>query len=177
MFINKKYQQQSQVQNYNQKQTIEGVELIVNNWFNTVDGNFAEILRYDEGKIAGVAQEVVIRQLNWSYVMPGAIKAYHYHRHQKDVWFCPPYDRLLVNLHDLRQDSPTFDHHATYVLGAGKNQLLVIPEGVAHGCANIYQRPMALFYAVTQQFDPQNPDENRLSWDTWGEAVWQMEKG
>ena len=45
MFINKKYQQQSQVQNYSQKQTIEGVELIVNNWFNTVDGNFAEILR------------------------------------------------------------------------------------------------------------------------------------
>ena len=55
MFINKKYQQQSQVQNYSQKQTIEGVELIVNNWFNTVDGNFAEILRYDDGKIAGVA--------------------------------------------------------------------------------------------------------------------------
>ena len=45
---------------------VPSVELVVNNWFNTVDGNFAEILRYDEGKIAGVTQEVVIRQYLFS---------------------------------------------------------------------------------------------------------------
>lgn len=175
--IDKKYQQQAAVQNYQLKQEIEGVELVKSNLFATADGNFAEILRYNEGQIPGIEQDVVIRQLNWSYIMPQTIKAYHYHLHQKDVWFCPPVDRLLVNLHDLRQDSPTFDHHATYVLGAGLNTILVIPEGVAHGCANLYHRPMSLFYAVTQQFDPQNPDEHRLPWDLFGAERWELEKG
>jgi dTDP-4-dehydrorhamnose 3,5-epimerase len=36
---------------------------------------------------------------------------------------------------------------------------------------------MTLFYAVTQQFDPEQPDEKRLAWDTFGAKVWKIEKG
>ncbi len=177
MQIAAKYLELEQVQQYQTKNKIHGVEIIQSNWFSTTDGNFAEILRYDEGQVKGVEQNFVIRQLNWSYITQGAIKAYHYHKNQKDFWFCPPYDRLIVNLHDLREDSPTFDQHQTLVLGAGKNLALVIPEGVAHGCSNPYEKPMTLFYAVTQQFDPSQPDEKRLAWDVFGQQVWEIEKG
>ncbi len=177
MTIAKKYQKFETAQNYQQRKKINGVELINSPWFSTSDGNFAEILRYDEGEVVGLEQTFVIRQLNWSYIMPGSIKAYHYHQHQKDLWFCPPYDRLIINLHDLREDSATFDQHQTIILGAGKNLALVIPEGVAHGCSNPYDKPMTLFYAVTNQFDPQNPDEKRLPYDLFGTEVWEIEKG
>jgi dTDP-4-dehydrorhamnose 3,5-epimerase len=176
MNIAAKYLKKVTTQNYDQKNKIAGVELLVSNWFATTDGNFAEILRYDEGQVKGIEQDFVLRQLNWSLVLPGTVKAYHYHQHQKDIWFCPPYDRLLVNLHDLREESPTFDQHQTVVLGAGKNIILVIPEGVAHGCGNPYQKEAVLFYAVNQQFDPANPDEKRLPWDSWGASAWEIEK-
>ena len=177
MEIAEKFARQEDVQDYRSKKSIAGVEIINSPWFSASDGNFAEILRYDDGHIRGLKQDFVIRQLNWSYVCAGAIKGYHYHRHQKDLWFCPPFDRLIVNLHDLRQDSPTFDQHQTIILGAGKNVALVIPEGVAHGCSNPYERPMTLFYAVTNQFDPEQPDEKRLAHDAFGLEVWQIEKG
>ena len=177
MHITTKYQQHQTKQDYGSRTTIAGVELINSNWFSAPDGNFAEICRYDDGHVKGVEQDFVIRQLNWSYVLCGAVKAYHYHTKQKDLWFCSPYDRLLVNLHDLREDSETFDQHQTLVLGAGKNLALVIPEGVLHGCANPYERPMTLFYAVTQEFDPAQPDEYRLPWDLFGAQVWEIEQG
>ncbi|MBQ6154495.1 dTDP-4-dehydrorhamnose 3,5-epimerase family protein [bacterium] len=177
MKIADKYLQIQGVQDYRARGTIDGVELVENRWFSTTDGNFAEILRYDEGRVKLVNQDFVIKQLSWSYVLPGSVKAYHYHEHQKDLWFCPPTDRLIVNLHDLREDSPTFDQHQTIVLGAGKNHILVIPEGVAHGCGNPYTRPMSLFYAVTAQFNPDAPDEKRLAWDSFGAHVWEIEKG
>ena len=177
MKIAQKYLDLQTTQNYHPRKFIDGVELLESRWFSTTDGNFAEILRCDGTQVQGIKQAFPIKQLNWSYVLRGSIKAYHYHAHQKDLWFCPPYDRLIVNLHDLREDSPTFDEHMTLVLGAGKNLALVIPEGVAHGCGNPFEKPMTLFYAVTQQFDAQKPDENRLAWDTWGSQVWEIEKG
>ncbi len=177
MQISSKYQEMEEVQAYSNRGKIAGVELIKNNYFSATDGNFAEILRYDNGRVAGLEQDFVIRQLNWSYITPGAIKGYHYHAHQKDLWFCPPFDRLIVNLHDLRQDSPTYDQHQTLILGAGQNLALVIPEGVAHGCSNPYERPMTLFYAVTNQFDPDQPDEKRLPFNAFGAQVWEIEKG
>lgn len=177
MEIAAKFKNLEETQNYNHKGKIVGVELINSPWFSTSDGNFAEILRYDDGQVRGLEQDFVIRQLNWSYICAGSIKGYHYHQHQKDLWFCPPYDRLIVNLHDLRADSPTFDLHQTIILGAGKNLALVIPEGVAHGCSNPYEKPMTLFYAVTNQFDPEHPDEKRLPYDAFGAEVWAIEKG
>ncbi len=177
MKVAQKYLDIQTTQSYAPRTMIEGVELVESRWFSTTDGNFAEILRYNDGKVKGVKQDFPIKQLNWSYVLRGSVKAYHYHEHQKDLWFCPPYDRLLVNLHDLREDSPTFDQHMTLVLGAGKNLALVIPEGVAHGCGNPFERPMTLFYAVTQEFDPSKPDENRIAWDAFGSHVWEIEKG
>lgn len=177
MKIASKYQNLEAVQSYGGKGKIDGVELVNSQWFSASDGNFAEILRYDEGRIPNLKQDFVIRQLSWSYITPGAVKGYHYHAHQKDLWFCPPSDRLIVNLHDLREDSPTFDQHQTIILGAGKNLILAIPEGVAHGCSNPYERPMMLFYAVTNQFDPDNPDEKRLPYDAFGAQVWEIEKG
>jgi dTDP-4-dehydrorhamnose 3,5-epimerase len=108
---------------------------------------------------------------------PGVIKAYHLHQKQEDLWFVPPAHRLLANLHDLREDSPTFDAHMRVALGGGIAQLLRIPAGVAHGIKNCYSSPMILIYATSEKFNAQQPDELRLAWDEFGADVWDLQKG
>ena len=88
-----------------------------------------------------------------------------------------PYDRILVGLLDARKDSPTYNRSMRLVLGAGRAQALYIPRGVAHGLANLWQNPASMIYFVNQCFDPNNPDEHRLPWNTLGEDFWTIRKG
>lgn len=110
-------------------------------------------------------------------MVPNTIKAYHIHFNQDDAWFATPNNRILVNLHDIREGSPTFGVHMKLHLGGCKNQLLRIPHGVAHGAANPYTTDQVLFYATSEQFSPTNPDEHRLAWDSFGADVWEITKG
>ena len=93
------------------------------------------------------------------------------------MWFVLPTDRLLVGLLDARKDSATCNATMRLVLGAGRAQLLHIPRGVAHGCANIGTEPATIVYYVNQFFSLEDPDERRLPWDLLGPEFWQMTPG
>lgn len=164
-------------QDYTPTQSIDGVEIVSLQLHTDDGGNFLEIARLQDGVVAGLKQPFPVAQLSMSIMMPGVVKAYHMHERQDDLWFVPPFERLLVNMHDLRADSPTLNAHQRLVLGGGKAQLLRIPAGVAHGAKNCYAQPMHLFYATSSQFDVSNPDELRLNWDHFGKDVWDLTKG
>ena len=54
--------------------------------------------------------------------------------------------------------------------------LLLIPTGVAHG----YQTGAdggILLYAMSSQFDLQDPNEGRLPWNMFGEDLWDANRG
>jgi dTDP-4-dehydrorhamnose 3,5-epimerase len=164
-------------QSYDKKPVIAGVQLVDLRLMQDDGGTFAELARFDEvGKMLGVP-DFQVRQSSYSLVLPGAIKAFHLHYNQDDVWFVPPTDRLLVGLVDARRDSPTCGVSMRIAMGGGKAQLLYIPRGVGHGCANLTPLPATVFYFVNQQFDLSDPDERRLPWDILGEAFWQMTPG
>lgn len=178
MNILAKYHNSLSVQDYSKKPTIEGVELIESPLFRDDGGHFSEIVRLDEsGNIEGLSEDFKVRQLSTSLLSPGTIKAYHIHLLQDDVWFVPPSQKVLVNLHDVREDSATADVHMRFVLGDGKNQILRIPKGVAHGASNPYGTSMILVYATSTQFNDQDPDEHRLPWDEFGAEYWQVTRG
>ncbi|MEX0896140.1 MAG: dTDP-4-dehydrorhamnose 3,5-epimerase family protein [Patescibacteria group bacterium] len=164
-------------QEYTAKHALDGVELVELKLHADDGGNFLEIFRAEKGIINGLKTEFSVAQVSASLILPGVIKAYHMHKQQDDLWFVAPQDRLLVNLHDLRSDSPTHDQHQRLTLGGGKAQLLRIPAGIAHGVKNCYQTPMQLIYATTNQFNPSDPDEWRLNWDHFGPEVWELTKG
>jgi len=140
-------------------------------------GSFAELIRLDESGRLIAIPSFQVRQSSYSQMLPGAIKAFHLHYNQEDVWFVPPTDRLLVGLVDVRADSPTAGVSMRFVMGAGKGQLLYIPRGVAHGAANIGQSPMTILYFVNQHFNLGDPDERRLPYDILGREFWDMEQG
>ena len=147
-----------------------------------VGGSFNEIIRMVDDCTVNTENFVAmmpgdVKQVNYSEVLPGAIKAGHYHLKQEDYWFVTPRSRLLVGLKDLREDSPTFGSVMRIVMGDGKAQLLVIPEGVLHGVANLGQESGDLFYFTTNHFNIEDPDEYRLSPEEFGEAFWEIQKG
>lgn len=177
MQIDQKYIQQVSRQEYGTKPSIEGVEIIPLAWQSDDGGNFTELARMNGGQVEGVKEVFEAQQVSMSVITPGSIKAFHLHFNQDDLWYTAPTERLIVNLHDVREGSPTFDAHVRLVMGAGKNFLLRIPKGVAHGVANMYDRNMTLFYFTSAKFNLSDPDEQRLPWDAFGKEVWELTKG
>lgn len=176
MQIADQYQTLITTQSYGQREIIDGVELIDRPFHADDGGNFTELVRMENGQVVGL-DGFEAQQASLSVMLPGVIKAFHLHHNQDDLWYVSPYHRVVVNLVDLRADSPTRANRMRLVLGGGTNRLLRIPAGVAHGAANLTQEPQYLWYFVTQTFNAQAPDEHRLPWDAFGAEMWELQRG
>jgi dTDP-4-dehydrorhamnose 3,5-epimerase len=177
--IASEYAKSVTTQSYDKKTMIDGIRVADLRVMTDDGGSFAEVARINEsGFIEAFAGEgFKPRQVSFSIVSPGAIKAFHLHYNQDDIWFVPPGDRMLVGLVDVRENSPTKGVQMRVVLGAGQTKLLFIPRGVAHGVVNQATAPGTIFYFVNQQFNLDDPDERRLPWDIVGADFWEMTPG
>ena len=121
-------------------------------------GYFREVLRDDDHLLRHFGQTAVTK------TYPGVIKAFHWHKRQDDLWYVGG-GMAKVVLYDLREGSST--RGVTQVLYAGELNpvLITIPAGVAHGFQVLGNRPVQLFYFVTESYDPSNPDEERIPYD------------
>jgi len=166
------------VQDYSAKPMIEGVEIVQLRRFNDDGGAMTELGRLTDGSIDGL-EGFQAKQINYSVMEPQAIKAFHLHKRQTDVWFVPPSDKILLVLGDVRQGSKTEGLVKRIVLGDGNSRLIRIPPGVAHGCRNLLASDRsAIIYFVDVQFSTdEHCDEGRLPWDFFGEDVWEVERG
>ena len=169
-------------QSYAPRPPLAGVVLSEVAVSRSADGLFAEIARIDGGG-GGIQGLEAFRpvQWNWSLLQPGAVKAWHLHLDQEDLFVVPPDTTLLVGLADLRRDvhSETRPTPQRLVLGAGRCHRLLIPRGVAHGVANLGTEPQTIIYAVNRFFtaDRDRTDEWRLPWDHFGAEFWSMGRG
>src|SRR5215510_6653283 len=107
-----------QLQSYGAAPTIDGVEIVELKRFHDDGGNFTELLRLDAGRPEAL-RDFTLRQINYSEVEPGVIKAFHVHGRQTDVWYVPPADRMLIVLLDVRKGSRTEGGRTRLVLGNG----------------------------------------------------------
>jgi dTDP-4-dehydrorhamnose 3,5-epimerase len=150
--------------------SVSGVEVL--NLQRIVDdrGLFLEVSRRaathpGSEKLAAFFSGVDLAQMNYSLISTDDhVKGLHYHLKQSDVWFCPPPFKLKVVMLDLRRGSPTAGGTQVVVLGEGRDALVKIPPGVAHGYRPLTV-PCGLFYMVTRCFDLEDPDEYRVPWD------------
>jgi dTDP-4-dehydrorhamnose 3,5-epimerase len=166
---------------YDKAPAIEGVEVVSLRRHVDDRGLFLEVFRrrathLGSEALAELFAGVDLAQVNYSLVTAeDHVKGLHYHLKQADVWFCPPPFKLKVVLLDLRKTSPTAGRAQVVVLGDGRDALVKIPPGVAHGYRPL-SVPCGLFYLVTQCFDLADPDEYRVAWDhpavrdLWGVA-------
>jgi dTDP-4-dehydrorhamnose 3,5-epimerase len=155
---------------YRATAAIQGVELLPLRRFVDDRGLFLEIFR-NAATHAGTEAlrdffgDLHVAQVNYSLVTAtDHVKGLHYHLRQADIWFCPPPSKVKVVLLDLRAESPTAGATQVAVLGEGRDVLIKIPPGVAHGYRPLTV-PCGLLYLVTRCFDADEPDEYRLPWD------------
>jgi dTDP-4-dehydrorhamnose 3,5-epimerase len=137
---------------------IQGVELKPLKVWPDDRGYLMEVLRSDDPFFRGFGQTT------YTVAYPGTIKAFHWHRHQDDIWFMLG-GMAQVVLHDLRDDSPTRGQTDVHYLGEQHRALLVIPPGVAHGYRVLGNEPALLLYHTTRPYDPKDPDEERIPFD------------
>jgi dTDP-4-dehydrorhamnose 3,5-epimerase len=123
-------------------------------------GYFLEVIRMGQGLPKEFPKDTT--QVSAALSYPGTIKAFHFHRHQTDVWV-PVQGMLQVALVDLRKQSATFGLRNTLYIGALRPWQLLIPPGVAHGYKVIGTSPAVLVYLTDRFYDPQ--DEGRIPYD------------
>jgi dTDP-4-dehydrorhamnose 3,5-epimerase-like enzyme len=166
------------IQSYGPAPRIEGVELVELTRHHDDGGSLTELARLSEGRPAAFAG-FAVRQINYSEVEPGVIKAFHLHGRQTDIWYVPPSDRMLAVLWDARKGSRTEGARMRFLLGDGASRLVRIPPGVAHGVRNLGAGPGRIIYLVDVPFspDPADCDEGRLPWDYLGADVWDVTRG
>jgi dTDP-4-dehydrorhamnose 3,5-epimerase len=176
--LNEQSKRSYSVQDYGKKPGIDGVQLVTLRRFNDDGGSITELGRLSKG-MHGQLEGFEVKQVNYSEIEPGAIKAYHMHRRQTDVWYVPPCDRLLLVLHDVRQGSKSEGVTLRTMLGDGNSQLVRIPPGVAHGARNLGTETARIVYFVDLQFSPEpgQCDEGRLPWDFLGAQIWETVRG
>ena len=135
-------------------------------------GYFLEVQRLGRGLAAAFPPETT--QISAALNYPGAIKAFHYHLHQTDLW-SPVKGTLQVALADLRRDSPTFGKRNTMYIGALRPWRVLIPPGVAHGYKVIGAEEALLVYVTDRIYNPQ--DEGRIRYDDPGIAYdWETQR-
>jgi dTDP-4-dehydrorhamnose 3,5-epimerase len=167
-----------QVQSYAPAPTIAGVQITDLKRHHDDGGSMTELARLVDGVPQGMAA-FTVRQVNFSEIEPGAIKAFHLHTRQTDLWFVPPSDRVLLILVDVRKGSPTEGATMRFMLGNGASRTVRIPPGVAHGARNMGTAPGRIIYFTDLHFsaDPSECDEGRLPWDYLGADVWDATRG
>jgi dTDP-4-dehydrorhamnose 3,5-epimerase len=122
-------------------------------------GCLTEILRSDEEVFAKFGQIYV--SLNY----PGVVRAWHYHKKQDDFWAVVK-GMVKAVLYDGREGSPTHGEVQEVFLGEQNPVLLKIPVGIMHGYKTIGVEPSLLVNLPTEVYDPADPDEYRLPFDS-----------
>ena len=123
-------------------------------------GYFLEVIRMKQGLAGDFPQETT--QVSAALSYPGTIKAFHFHRHQTDLWV-PSAGLFQVALVDLRPDSPTFGLKNTIYAGALRPWQVLIPPGVGHGYKVIGETAAMLVYVTNRLYNPE--DEGRIAYN------------
>ena len=139
---------------------IDGVRVCPYDLWPDDRGYFLEVIRMRHGLAADFPVEST--QVSAALSYPGTIKAFHFHKHQTDLWV-PAAGMFQVALVDLRPASPTFGRKNTVYAGALKPWQILIPPGVGHGYKIIGETAGILVYVTNRLYNPQ--DEGRIPYN------------
>jgi dTDP-4-dehydrorhamnose 3,5-epimerase len=104
-------------------------------------------------------------QVYMTTTMPGAVKAWHYHRIQNDNFVCVK-GMAKVVLFDSRPGSKTKGEINEFFIGEHNQILLHIPKNVFHGFKCVSENECIIINCPTEMYNYKEPDEYRLPADT-----------
>ena len=136
-----------------------------------IDGvSFKDLVRHPDER--GFFEEIIrvtdpffsegFGQLSRSNMHAGVVKAWHVHKTQIDWWYVVQ-GTVKVVLYDAREKSSTYQMLDEYLLGdEGRNSVLKIPAGVAHGL-KVLKGPADLVYVTSGMYT--KDEEGRIAYN------------
>ncbi len=121
-------------------------------------GYLMEMMRSDWPEFGAFGQAYI------TACYPGVIKAWHFHKMQRDAFVCVS-GMAKVALYDPRENSPTRGGLNVFHLGELNRQLLIIPRGVYHGFASDGGTTALIVNFPDQLYNYAEPDEYRLPYN------------
>ncbi|HNQ77890.1 MAG TPA: dTDP-4-dehydrorhamnose 3,5-epimerase family protein [Acidobacteriota bacterium] len=134
---------------------IEGVKTKKLNLIPDDRGRLMEILRTDDEAFDQFGQVYL------STTYPGVVKAWHFHKLQKDNFACVKGMIRLV-LADTRESSPTKGEINEFYIGELNPTLVQVPIGVYHGWKCVGTEEAFIINVCTKTYNYKEPDEYRL---------------
>ena len=117
-------------------------------------GRLMEILRSDDAFFEQFGQVYM------TTAYPEVVKAWHYHRLQRDN-FTVVRGAMKLVLYDDREDSPTRGEINEFIIGEHDPKLVSIPRGVWHGFKCIGDVEALVINVPTEVYNRKEPDEYR----------------
>ncbi len=121
-------------------------------------GSLYELLTTRDGSIEPIVHVYQV------VAAPGSIRAWLYHRHQRDR-LAYTNGFFEVVLYDIRPGSPTMDRLNVFRLGEEQPCLLELPPLVIHGVHNAGTEGSSFLNMPTKVYGPHAPDKCRIPWD------------
>lgn len=118
-------------------------------------GRLMEILRSDDELF------IEFGQVYMTTVLPGVVKAWHFHKAQTDN-LAVIEGMTKLALYDSRPDSPTHGQVQELFVGVHRPLLVQIPPLVMHGFKCISEREAIIINCPTQVYHYDQPDEQRV---------------
>lgn len=118
-------------------------------------GRLMEIMRSDDKFFEKFGQVYM------TTAKPGVVKAWHFHRLQKDNFTCV-HGKMRLALYDARKSSPTYGEVNDFIISLDDPMLVTIPEEVYHGFKCVSDCEAVVINTPTNMYNHKEPDEYRL---------------
>ena len=140
-----------------------GIKKITINLHHDDRGFLGELFRQDWNDII---PDFVPKQFLISQSKPGIIRAWHRHiKNQIDLLFVRK-GSLKICAYDGDKNSKSYGKLVEIISDSQTPEMIMVPGHLWHGTKNISNETSETLYLINNLYDYNNPDEERLNWDS-----------
>ena len=108
---------------------------------------------------------IIPKQINLSDSKPGTIRAWHRHARNQTDYFLVKKGKVKICIFDGEKESKTFGKLVEIVVSGDEFKIVKVPGHFWHGTKTLSDIPSETIYFLTNLYDYDNPDEERLDWN------------
>ena len=108
---------------------------------------------------------IIPKQINLSDSKPGTIRAWHKHTRNQTDYFLVKKGKVKICIFDGEKESKTFGKLVEIVVSGDEFKIVKVPGHFWHGTKTLSDIPSETIYFLTNLYDYDNPDEERLDWN------------
>lgn len=105
------------------------------------------------------------KQVNLSMSKPGVIRAWHRHSRNQTDYFLVKKGKMKICIYDGNEKSYTFGKLVEVFAGDDELKIVKVPGHFWHGTQTISDYSSETIYFLTNLYNYENPDEERLDWN------------